>query len=196
MKATVKIPKLCKTWQTSYWDYKGISLLTLKRVFHLLVDSKKFYNLDFLLFSVCAHKSSSFFLSRENLSWRYTWYIWCVYMYICILAFYNLLLVAKRKKVAACAKHYVGDGGTNKGFNENNTVIDRHGLLSIHMPGYYHSIIKGVSTVMVSFSSWNGVKMHANRNLVTEFLKNTLRFRVQPYTLTNFLSSDQCKSNA
>ncbi|KAJ0080481.1 hypothetical protein Patl1_22849 [Pistacia atlantica] len=80
-------------------------------------------------------------------------------------------------KVAACAKHFVGDGGTTNGINENNTVIDRHGLLSIHMPAYYDSIIKGVSTVMVSYSSWNGVKMHANRDLVTGFLKNTLRFR-------------------
>lgn len=85
--------------------------------------------------------------------------------------------VAGKTKVAACAKHYVGDGGTTKGINENNTQISRHGLLSIHMPGYYNSIIKGVSTVMVSYSSWNGVKMHANRDMVTGFLKNILRFR-------------------
>ncbi|KAI5316513.1 hypothetical protein L3X38_036220 [Prunus dulcis] len=85
--------------------------------------------------------------------------------------------VAGNKKVAACAKHFVGDGGTTKGINENNTVINRHGLLSIHMPGYYNSIIKGVATIMVSYSSWNGVKMHANHDLVTAFLKNTLRFR-------------------
>ncbi|XP_062167590.1 uncharacterized protein LOC133873831 isoform X2 [Alnus glutinosa] len=85
--------------------------------------------------------------------------------------------VAGRTKVAACAKHYVGDGGTTNGKNENNTVISRHGLLSIHMPGYYSSIIKGVATIMVSFSSLNGIKMHANRDLVTGFLKNTLRFR-------------------
>ncbi|BFG37512.1 hypothetical protein CerSpe_237850 [Prunus speciosa] len=85
--------------------------------------------------------------------------------------------VAGNKKVAACAKHFVGDGGTTKGINENNTVINRHGLLSIHMPGYYNSIIKGVATIMVSYSSWNGVKMHANHDLVTGFLKNTLRFR-------------------
>lgn len=85
--------------------------------------------------------------------------------------------VAGKTKVAACAKHYVGDGGTTKGINENNTQISRHGLLSIHMPGYYNSIIKGVSTVMVSYSSWNGVKMHANHDMVTVFLKNTLRFR-------------------
>ncbi|KAL3518736.1 hypothetical protein ACH5RR_021325 [Cinchona calisaya] len=80
-------------------------------------------------------------------------------------------------KVAACAKHYVGDGGTTKGINENNTVTNWHGLLSIHMPGYDASIIKGVSTVMVSYSSWNGVKMHANRNLITDFLKGKMRFR-------------------
>jgi len=82
------------------------------------------------------------------------------------------------KKVAACAKHFVGDGGTTKGINENNTVATRHELLSIHMSAYYNSIIKGVSTIMVSYSSWNGEKMHANRDLITSFLKNTLRFRV------------------
>ncbi|XP_022718867.1 uncharacterized protein LOC111277028 [Durio zibethinus] len=87
--------------------------------------------------------------------------------------------VAGKKNVAACAKHFVGDGGTINGINENNTVIDRHGLLSIHMPGYYTSIINGVSTVMVSYSSWDGVKMHANHDMITNFLKKTLRFRVQ-----------------
>lgn len=83
-----------------------------------------------------------------------------------------------RNKVAACAKHYVGDGGTHNGINENNTIINRQGLMKIHMPPYFNSIFKGVSTVMVSYSSWNGEKMHANRDLVTDFLKNKLRFRV------------------
>ena len=72
----------------------------------------------------------------------------------------------------------MGDGGTTNGINENNTMTNWHGLLSIHMPAYYNSIIEGVSTVMVSYSSWNGVKMHANRDLVTRFLKDTLKFRV------------------
>ncbi|PSS15824.1 Beta-glucosidase [Actinidia chinensis var. chinensis] len=82
-----------------------------------------------------------------------------------------------KTKVAACAKHYLGDGGTTKGINENNTVISRHGLLSIHMPAYYNAVIKGVSTVMISYSSWNGIKMHANRDLITNYLKKTIRFR-------------------
>ncbi|XP_060172836.1 uncharacterized protein LOC132603685 [Lycium barbarum] len=85
--------------------------------------------------------------------------------------------VAGKSKVAACAKHFVGDGGTVRGIDENNTVINSNGLYGIHMPAYYDSIIKGVSTVMVSYSSWNGEKMHANRDLVTGFLKNKLNFR-------------------
>lgn len=97
---------------------------------------------------------------------------WSLYIFLKI---YHFL----RNKVAACAKHFVGDGGTIKGINENNTLIDRHGLLSIHMPAYYDSIIKGVSTIMVSYSSWNGKKMHANRDMVTGFLKDTLNFKVR-----------------
>lgn len=85
-----------------------------------------------------------------------------------------------RKKVAACAKHYLGDGGTERGTNEGNTIISPQGFFSIHMPPYYHAIIKGVSTVMISFSSWNGVKMHSNKFLITDFLKNRLKFRVSP----------------
>lgn len=46
--------------------------------------------------------------------------------------------LAGQRKVAACAKHFVGDGGTNKGINENNTIINGHGLFSIHMPAYYN----------------------------------------------------------
>ncbi|KAG5530604.1 hypothetical protein RHGRI_025536 [Rhododendron griersonianum] len=84
--------------------------------------------------------------------------------------------VGGKKKVAACAKHYVGDGGTTDGINANNTEISWKGLLSIHMPAYANAIAKGVSTVMISYSSWNGVKMHFNRKLITGYLKNTLRF--------------------
>ncbi|KAA8543958.1 hypothetical protein F0562_021865 [Nyssa sinensis] len=85
--------------------------------------------------------------------------------------------VGGKTKVAGCAKHFVGDGGTTKGIDENNTVIDLHGLLNIHMPAYGDSIRKGVATVMVSYSSWNGQRMHANRDLITGYLKNKLKFR-------------------
>ncbi|CAL4971610.1 unnamed protein product [Urochloa decumbens] len=85
--------------------------------------------------------------------------------------------LAGQRSVAACSKHYVGDGGTTKGINENNTVATFHELLSVHMPPYYNAVIRGVSTVMISYSSWNGVKMHSNHFLITDYLKNKLRFR-------------------
>nr|CAB3448749.1 unnamed protein product [Digitaria exilis] len=64
--------------------------------------------------------------------------------------------MAGQRNVAACSKHYVGDGGTTKGINENNTVATFHELLSIHMKPYYNAVIRGVSTVMISYNSWNG----------------------------------------
>ncbi|XP_038985453.1 beta-glucosidase BoGH3B-like [Phoenix dactylifera] len=85
--------------------------------------------------------------------------------------------VAGKNNVAACSKHFVGDGGTHNGIDENNTIIDQRALFNIHMPAYYDSIAKGVSTVMISYSSWNGEKMHGNRGLVTGFLKNKLGFK-------------------
>ncbi|KAA3458984.1 beta-glucosidase BoGH3B [Gossypium australe] len=100
--------------------------------------------------------------------------------------------VSGKKKVAACAKHFLGDGGTTKGINENNTVISLNGLLSIHMPAYLNSIRKGVATIMVSYSSWNGKKMHANRDLVTGFLKNKLKFR--GFVISDWLGIDKITS--
>ncbi|KAF5819499.1 putative glucan 1,3-beta-glucosidase [Helianthus annuus] len=85
--------------------------------------------------------------------------------------------VGGKEKVVACAKHFVGDGGTTKGINENNTVISPHNLFSIHMPAYYDSVLKGVATIMISYSSVNGAKMHGDHQLVTNFLKNDVKFR-------------------
>nr|APU53952.1 GH3 beta-glucosidase [Solanum torvum] len=85
--------------------------------------------------------------------------------------------VGGKSKVAACAKHYVGDGGTVGGIDENNTIANSTTLHGIHMPAYLDSIIKGVSTVMISYSSLNGKKMHANHKLITNYLKHKLEFR-------------------
>ncbi|KAL0459964.1 UNVERIFIED_CONTAM: Beta-glucosidase BoGH3B [Sesamum latifolium] len=89
----------------------------------------------------------------------------------------NFPYVDGRTKVAGCAKHFVGDGGTIDGIDEYNTVTDWDSLRNIHMAAYLDSIRKGVATVMVSYSSWNGKKMHANYNLITGYLKNKLKFR-------------------
>jgi len=81
------------------------------------------------------------------------------------------------KKVAACAKHFVGDGGTYDGIDEGNTIIDYEGLVNIHMKAYPAAIARGVATIMASYNSWNGVKMHANKKLLTGVLKGELGFK-------------------
>ncbi|EOY33796.1 Glycosyl hydrolase family protein isoform 3 [Theobroma cacao] len=85
--------------------------------------------------------------------------------------------VAGRNNVIACAKHFVGDGGTEKGINEGNTILSYDDLERIHMAPYLDCISQGVSTIMASFSSWNGRKLHADHFLLTEILKDKLGFK-------------------
>ncbi|KAL9415826.1 hypothetical protein AB3S75_039091 [Citrus x aurantiifolia] len=85
--------------------------------------------------------------------------------------------VAGRNNVVACAKHFVGDGGTERGINEGNTISTYDDLEKIHMAPYLDCISQGVCTIMASYSSWNGRKLHADHFLLTEVLKNKLGFK-------------------
>jgi len=78
--------------------------------------------------------------------------------------------------VLATAKHWIGDGGTTNGTDEGNTQISEAELRAIHLPPFREGIRRGVGSVMVSYSSWNGVKMHANHYLITNVLKGELGF--------------------
>uniref|UniRef100_A0A5B6YW04 Putative lysosomal beta glucosidase-like n=1 Tax=Davidia involucrata TaxID=16924 RepID=A0A5B6YW04_DAVIN len=85
--------------------------------------------------------------------------------------------VAGRNNVIACAKHFVGDGGTDKGTNEGNTISSYDDLEKIHMAPYPDCISQGVCTVMASYSSWNGSKLHTDNFLLTKILKEKLGFK-------------------
>ncbi|MET9000578.1 glycoside hydrolase family 3 N-terminal domain-containing protein [Amycolatopsis sp. NPDC004169] len=78
--------------------------------------------------------------------------------------------------VLATAKHYVGDGGTTGGVNEGNTEISEQELRAIHLPPFRAAVRRGVGSVMISYSSWNGVKMHAGSYLINDVLKKELGF--------------------
>jgi beta-glucosidase len=80
-------------------------------------------------------------------------------------------------RVLATAKHFVGDGGTRDGVDRGDTVLDEASLRKLHMAGYVAAIKAGVGSVMVSYNSWNGQKMHGNRHLITDVLKGELGFR-------------------
>ena len=101
--------------------------------------------------------------------------------------------LAAATSVLACAKHYMGDGGTTGGVDQGNTVCDEATLRKIHLPGYITAIKAGIGSVMASYSSWNGKKMHGNHHLLTELLKKELGFRgfiVSDWAAIDQLSSD------
>ena len=79
-------------------------------------------------------------------------------------------------RVAASAKHFLGDGGTRDGIDQGNDEIDEATLIRVHSRGYPAAIDAGVMTVMASYSSWNGQKMHGNKSLLTDVLKGRMGF--------------------
>jgi beta-glucosidase len=81
------------------------------------------------------------------------------------------------RSVLATAKHFIGDGGTSNGVDRGDTKGDEAVLRSIHMPGYVSAIKAGAGSVMVSYNSWNGQKLHGHKRLVTDVLKGELGFK-------------------
>lgn len=79
-------------------------------------------------------------------------------------------------RILATAKHFVGDGGTHEGVDQGDTRLSEAELAEIHGLPYLAAIAAEVQTVMASFSSWNGEKLHGHHYLMTEVLKNTLGF--------------------
>jgi len=84
--------------------------------------------------------------------------------------------LASSSSILACAKHYVADGGTTDGTDRGNAEIDEETLRAIHLPGYIKAIENNVGSVMISFSSWNGVRCHGNAYLIDTVLKQELGF--------------------
>ena len=89
--------------------------------------------------------------------------------------------------VLATPKHYVGDGGTSWGssttfieqqymLDQGVTEVDEATLRAVHLPPYAAAIDAGARSIMVSFSSWNGLKMHAHKYLLTDVLKGEMGF--------------------
>jgi len=85
--------------------------------------------------------------------------------------------LSKNNKILACAKHYLADGGTENGINGGNSIMSEDELRRIHLPGYIEAIKQGVGSIMASYSSWNDVKMHGNKYLLTDVLKGELKFK-------------------
>ena len=79
-------------------------------------------------------------------------------------------------RVIATAKHFFGDGGTDQGVDQGDVNGDIDALKSIHAVPYPAAIAAGVETIMASFNSINGKKMHGNEALLTGVLRGEMGF--------------------
>ncbi len=101
--------------------------------------------------------------------------------------------------IAACAKHFMGDGGTTYGTgqrggnDQGDTRVDEATLRQIHLPGYLSTVKAGVATIMPSYSSWNGVKCSANKHLLTDILKGELGF--EGFLISDYNAITQITNN-
>ncbi len=101
--------------------------------------------------------------------------------------------------VLACAKHYIGDGGTLFGtgtprgkerlLDQGDARLDEKTLREIHLQGYISALKAGVATVMPSYSSWNGQKCSGSERLLTEILKKELGF--QGFVISDYAAIQQ-----
>jgi beta-glucosidase len=79
--------------------------------------------------------------------------------------------------ILACAKHFLGDGGTQGGDDQGNVVADEQTVRNLHLQGFVSAINAGVKSIMVSYSSINGQKMHGSKYWITDVLKDELGFK-------------------
>jgi beta-glucosidase len=89
---------------------------------------------------------------------------------------YQGLDPAADDKVGATAKHFIADGATDGGVDRGNATISDAELRAMHLPGFVDAINRGAVSVMASFSSVNGEKVHGSRRLLTDLLKTELGF--------------------
>jgi beta-glucosidase len=78
--------------------------------------------------------------------------------------------------ILADAKHYLGDGGTTNGVNGGLVTGDETKLRAIHLEPYRAAVAARLGSIMASYSTWQGTKMHINKTMLTDVLKGELGF--------------------
>jgi len=86
--------------------------------------------------------------------------------------------------VLGTPKHFVGDGGTAFGtsplpeglLDRGVTDVDEATLRAVHLAPYVSAIQNGARSIMVSFSSWGGKRMHGQAYLLQDVLRGELGF--------------------
>ena len=81
-----------------------------------------------------------------------------------------------RIAILANLKHFLGDGGTADGVTGGAVAGDEAALRAMHLEPYRAAIAQRAGSVMLSYNSWQGVAMHANKPMTTDLLKGQMGF--------------------
>lgn len=79
-------------------------------------------------------------------------------------------------RVISTVKHFIGDGGTIGGDDQGDNITSEEALYKLHAQGYVGGLTAGAQSVMASFNSWHGEKLHGSRYLLTDVLKGKMGF--------------------
>ncbi|MFC6439464.1 exo 1,3/1,4-beta-D-glucan glucohydrolase [Bowmanella sp. JS7-9] len=80
------------------------------------------------------------------------------------------------QRVISTVKHFIGDGGTVGGDDQGDNIATEQQLFDIHAQGYVGGLSAGAQSVMASFNSWHGDKLHGHKYLLTDVLKERMGF--------------------
>ena len=78
--------------------------------------------------------------------------------------------------VISTVKHFIGDGGTVGGDDQGDNIDSEQVLFDIHAQGYVGGLSAGAQSVMASFNSWHGKKVHGDKYLLSDVLKDKMGF--------------------
>jgi len=84
--------------------------------------------------------------------------------------------LTRSNTVLATAKHFIGDGATNFGYEGGETNLDQDEIVARLLPPYQVAVEEGVGAIMASFNTLNGLSMHANKEYITDLLKDKMGF--------------------
>ncbi len=79
-------------------------------------------------------------------------------------------------RVISTVKHFLGDGGTVGGDDQGDNIDSEADLYKLHAQGYIGGLNAGAQSVMASFNSWNGNKIHGSKYLLNDVLKDKMGF--------------------
>ncbi|GAB4528692.1 MAG: hypothetical protein Tsb0020_45770 [Haliangiales bacterium] len=79
-------------------------------------------------------------------------------------------------RVIATAKHFLGDGGTERGVDQGDNTDSEADLIQRHGRAYTAAIEAGAQVIMASYNSWQGDKVHGMKYLLTCVLRERWNF--------------------